>query len=319
MDDAFADFPPHFISLETVTGSQLENLFVLADRIRERELDWCDGTRLALVFEKPSTRTRVSFEVGIRELGGGAIYLGRSDIQLARGETISDTSRTLSRYVDGIVCRTFGHERVEELAEYASVPVINALTDWAHPCQALADFYTIRRLGEQPTPTLAYVGDGNNVCHSLMVGAFLLDVPMRISGPEEYGPDEVLLESLTDRGASIEFVTDPVDAVNGADFVYTDVWTSMGDEEEAEVRRRAFQPYQVNRQLLEQAAPGAKVMHCLPAHRGEEITDEVLEGPASVVFEQAENRLHVQKALMAVLLGDPRAVSEEMSGTAKRD
>ncbi len=313
MGDPFADFPPHFISLETITGTQLEQLFELADRIRDRELDWCERRRLALVFEKPSTRTRVSFEVGIRQLDGSAVYLGRDDIQLARGETIPDTSRTLSRYVDGIVCRTFEHERVEQLAEYAAVPVINALTDWAHPCQALADFYTIRRLSEKTSPTLTYVGDGNNVCHSLMVGAFLRGLPMRISGPEGYEPDPVLLESLKDRGGAIEFTSDPAAAVKGTDFVYTDVWTSMGDEEEAEQRRRAFQPYQINRRLLEGASPEVRVMHCLPAHRGEEITDEVMEGSASVVFDQAENRLHVQKALMAVLLGDPEAVSETMA------
>jgi ornithine carbamoyltransferase len=303
MGNALTSFPPHFLTLESITTEQFEALFELTRRLRGEETDHLENDRLALVFEKPSTRTRVSFEVGIDQLGGTAIYLSKDDIQLSRGESIPDTSRTLSRYVDGIVCRTFGHDRVKSLAEWSEGPVVNALTDWVHPCQALADFFTIRE-NSDGTPRLAYVGDGNNVCHSLMIGAFLLDVPMTIAGPKGYEPDETLLESLSDRGASIEWTTEPEEAVDGVDFVYTDVWASMGQEAEAEKRKQVFQPYQVNEDLLTGAADDARVLHCLPAHRGEEITDSVIDGPKSLVFDQAENRLHVQKALLAALLSD---------------
>lgn len=312
MANPLTKFPPHFLTLESITGEQFEALFDLTDQIRGEELDICDRTRLGLIFEKPSTRTRVSFEVGIDQLGGSGIYLSKDDIQLSRGESIPDTARTLSRYVDGIVCRTFGHDRVESLAEYSSVPVINALTDWVHPCQGLADFYTMRQHSDEQTPRLAYIGDGNNVCHSLMIGAFLLDIPMMIAGPEGYEPDDVLLDSLNDRGAEIDWTSSPEDAVDGADFIYTDVWASMGQESEAQKRKQVFEPYQVNTDLLDRANPEAKVLHCLPAHRGEEITDDVIDGPQSVVFQQAENRLHVQKALMAVLLSEYNTIENEV-------
>jgi len=302
MSQPLDEFPPHFITLETVTREQLVALFDLTDDIREREMDVCSRKRLGMIFEKPSTRTRVSFEVAIEQLGGTAIYLSKDDIQLSRGESIPDTARTLSRYVDGIVCRTFGHDRVEQLAEYSTVPVVNALTDWVHPCQALADFYTMRKHVQADSPTLTYIGDGNNVCHSLMIGAWLLDIPMKIAGPQGFEPDEVLMESLNDRGGSIRWTSDAQKAVEGADILYTDVWASMGQEGEKENRKQVFEPYQVNLSLLEHANDGVRVLHCLPAHRGEEITDEVIDGPASVVFEQAENRLHVQKALLSVLL-----------------
>ncbi len=297
------EFPPHLLTLEFLTGDQLRNLFGLADRIRHQELSLCERKRLGMIFEKPSTRTRVSFEVAMEQLGGHAVYLSKDDIQLARGESIPDTSRTLSRYVDGMICRTFGHDRVESLAEYASVPVINALTDFAHPCQALADYYTIIRQTDETQPHLVYLGDGNNVCHSLMVGSWLLDLPLTISAPDGYEPDETLFESLLDRGAPIQQVTAPEQAVEGAQFVYTDVWTSMGDEEEADRRQTDFQSYQVNEDLLDRAADDVGVLHCLPAHRGEEITDAVMDGPHSLVFDQAENRLHIQKALLAIMMG----------------
>ena len=302
MSPPLEEFPPHFVTLETITREQFEALFELTDQIRDQEMDVCSRKRLGMIFEKPSTRTRVSFEVAIEQLGGSAIYLSKDDIQLSRGESIPDTARTLSRYVDGIVCRTFGHDRVEQLAEYSKVPVVNALTDWVHPCQALADFYTIRNLAETNSPALTYIGDGNNVCHSLMIGAWLLDIPMTIAGPQGFEPDEVLLESLNERGGEITWTSDAREAVEGADFLYTDVWASMGKEEEKESRKEIFEPYQVNLHLFSQANNGAKVLHCLPAHRGEEITDEVIDGPASAVFDQAENRLHIQKALLSVLL-----------------
>lgn len=304
MAHPLTEFPPHFLTLESISGDQLEALFQLTDRLKNTEYSLCDTARLGLIFEKPSTRTRVSFEVGIKQLGGDGIYLGRDDIQLSRGESIPDTARTLSRYVDGIVCRTFGHDRVEQLAEYSDVPVINALTDWVHPCQGVADFYTIRDHSNTSDPRLAYVGDGNNVCHSLMIGAWLLDIPMTVAGPEGYEPDDVLLESLNDRGGSIEWSPSPEDAVAGADIVYTDVWASMGQEDEAQKRKQVFEPYQINEALLNKADDDVRVMHCLPAHRGEEITADVIDGPQSIVFDQAENRLHVQKALLAVLLSD---------------
>jgi ornithine carbamoyltransferase len=304
------DFPPHLLTLEFLTGDQIQDLFRLADRIRHQELSLCERQRLGMIFEKPSTRTRVSFEVAMEQLGGHAVYLSKDDIQLARGESIPDTSRTLSRYVDGLICRTFGHDRVESLAEYASVPVINALTDFAHPCQALADYYTIFRQSKLDNPTLVYLGDGNNVCHSLMVGSWLLDLPLTISAPDGYEPDETLFESLVDRGAPIHQVTEPDQAVEGAQFVYTDVWTSMGDEEEADRRHTDFQSYQVNEDLLERAGDDVGVLHCLPAHRGEEITDAVMDGPHSLVFDQAENRLHVQKALLAVMMGSGDELSD---------
>lgn len=314
MADFPNDFPPHFLTLESITREQLEGLFDLTDQIRDDELSLCDRKRLGMIFEKPSTRTRVSFEVAIEQLGGSAIYLSKDDIQLSRGESIPDTARTLSRYVDGIVCRTFGHDRVESLAEFSEVPVVNALTDWVHPCQGLADFYTIRQFSKSETPRLAYVGDGNNVCHSLMIGAWLLDYPMTIAGPEGYEPDDVLLESLNERGGSIEWTSSPEDAVDGADFIYTDVWASMGQEEEAQKRKQVFEPYQVNNDLLDRAGEDVKVLHCLPAHRGEEVTNEVIDGPHSVVFDQAENRLHVQKALLAVLLSDDGEIERILNG-----
>ncbi|MFB6345624.1 MAG: ornithine carbamoyltransferase [bacterium] len=302
-----------FLTLQSLSPEILHRILDLTDRLKNRPVDVCDNQVLALVFEKPSTRTRTSFTVGFRQLGGSTLFLGRDDIQLSRGETVADTARTLSRYVDIISCRTFEHHRIEELAEHASIPIINALTDWAHPCQALSDVYTILSKSTMEHPVVAYVGDGNNVCHSLMQAAVPFSINLRIASPEGYEPDEELLRTLQDQGAAIEIFEDPADAARGAEFVYTDVWTSMGDENEAQERRQVFEPYQVNSELLDHASDSVKVVHCLPAHRGEEITDEVMDGSRSVVFDQAENRLHVQKALMAYLMADSKKIDDFLS------
>ena len=266
------------------------------------------GKSLAMIFEKPSTRTRVSFEVAMTELGGHALYLSTADMQLGRGETIADTARVLSRYVDGIVYRAFRHQDMLELARNATVPVINALDDLEHPCQILADLLTVKeKRGELKGLRLAYVGDGNNVCNSLLLGCALAGMSMTVGCPEDYGPDERILESAkriaTQYGGLIDVTEDPILAVKGADVVYTDVWVSMGAEKEKRRREKVFRDYQVNMELLAAAKSDCIVMHCLPAHRGKEITDEVVDGPQSVVFDQAENRLHAQKAALVHLLG----------------
>jgi ornithine carbamoyltransferase len=262
---------------------------------------------VALLFEKPSLRTRVTFDVGVSSLGGHAVYLGPDEVGIGRRETATDIGRNLSRWVDAIVLRTFAHETLLELAEAASVPVVNALTDLEHPCQALADVLTLRqRLGDLHGRTLTFVGDGNNVCHSLLLTGALAGLHVRIATPPGYAPDAAITAQAdrlaSEMGGSITIGTDPVAAVDGADAVYTDAWTSMGAEAEAELRRLRFGGYRVDAALLSNA-PDALVMHCLPAHRGEEITDDVLDGPRSVVLEQAENRLYVQQALLVELLG----------------
>jgi len=260
------------------------------------------GRTLAMIFEKPSLRTRISFETGMTQLGGHAIYLAPADIRLGERETVPDIARTLTGVVDMIVARTFLHSVLVELAEHATVPVVNGLTDLHHPCQVLADLFTLherrRALDEQ---RIAFVGDGNNVVHSWLEAATLYRFTFALACPPGYEPDGEILARCRAAGASIEITNDVGNAVQGADVVYTDVWTSMGQEEEAAARRKEFAPYQVNESVMRHAARGALVMHCLPAHRGEEITEAVLEGAQSVVFEQAENRLHLQKALMAWL------------------
>lgn len=266
------------------------------------------GKTLALVFEKPSLRTRVTFEAGMTQLGGHAIYLAPQDIRLGERETVADGARNLSRWVDGIVARTFRHQVVVELAEHASVPVINGLTDLLHPCQILAALLTIReKRGGLAGCRVAFVGDGNNVANSWCTGAARTGVHLTIACPRGYEPDPSILhqarEDAKETGARIQVVHDPAAAAEGADVLYTDAWTSMGQEEERAKRVKAFQPFQVKRALVGLARPDVLVMHCLPAHRGEEITDEVIEGPRSVVFDEAENRLHVQKALLVALLG----------------
>ncbi len=269
-----------------------------------------DGLSIALVFEKPSTRTRLSFEVAVYELGAHPLVVDASTTQLGRGETIEDTAAVLSRYVDAIVIRTFGQDRLERLAAASDVPVINALTDYAHPCQALADLQTIReKKGSLKGLTLAYVGDGNNMAHSLMLAGAIAGMRVHVASPPGYQPIEQVARHANEIGARTGgeslVLHDPLEAAADADVVYTDVWASMGQESDAGTRTPLFQRYQVNERLLGAARPDAIVMHCLPAHRGEEITADVLDSPRSVVFDQAENRLHAQKALLAFLLERP--------------
>ena len=267
------------------------------------------GKSLAMLFSKASTRTRTSFEVGFYQLGGHPIYLSDDASQIGRGEPVKDTARVLSRFVDGIMIRTFSHESVIELAKYASIPVINGLTDLLHPCQALTDMFTIQeKMKVLKGRKMVYVGDGNNMAHSLMYACAKVGMNMVCACPKGYQPDpHVLAEAQEDAahaGCTITVEEDVMKAVKGADVLYTDTWASMGQEEEHDARKKIFAPYQINAELLAAARPEAIVMHCLPAYRGEEIADDVIEGPQSVVFDQAENRLHVQKAIMALLMSD---------------
>lgn len=269
------------------------------------------GKTLAMLFSKASTRTRTSFEVGFFQLGGHPIYLSDDASQIGRGEPVKDTARVLSRFVDGIMIRTFSHDSVVELAKYATIPVINGLTDLLHPCQALTDIFTIQeKMKVLKGRKMVYVGDGNNMAHSLMYAAAKVGMNMVCACPKGYQPDpKVLAEAQEDAshtGCTITVEEDVMKAVKGADVLYTDTWASMGQEEEHDARKKIFAPYQINAELLAAARPEAIVMHCLPAYRGEEITDDVIEGPQSVVFDQAENRLHVQKAIMALLMSDER-------------
>ena len=266
------------------------------------------GKTLGMIFEKPSTRTRVSFEVGMTQLGGHAIYLSPRDIQMGRGETVADTARVLSRFVDAVVYRAFDWKVVRELAEHATVPVINALDDREHPCQIMADLQTIReKKGAFEKLKLAYVGDGNNVCNSLLLGAAFVGMNMTAACPEGYWPDRELLEYAQhagrEAGCDIRVIEDPRKAADEADVLYTDVWVSMGEEQKKDEKERIFRPYQINSKLVACARSNAIVMHCLPAHRGLEITDDVIDGPQSAVLDQAENRLHAQKAILSRLIG----------------
>lgn len=264
---------------------------------------------VAMIFEKPSTRTRTSFEVGLNDLGAHALYMSPKDMQLGRGETIPDTARVLSRFVDGIIYRAFRHQDEAELAQWASVPVINALDDREHPCQAVADLFTLyeRWKGKYAGHRLAWVGDGNNVHHSIILGCAMVGLDLTSATPEGYHPDPTIVSKAQAlakaSGATLEFLAEPLAAVKGADAVYTDVWVSMGEEAEQTARERAFAGFQVNAVLLAHAKPGAVVLHDLPAHRGQEITDEVIDGSQSIVWDQAENRLHAQKAILELLLG----------------
>jgi ornithine carbamoyltransferase len=292
----------HFTRVADFTGEELELVLDTATRMKGAPRDdhhVLPGRALGMIFQKPSTRTRVSFEVGIAQLGGTALYLAAGDLQLGRGETIRDTATVLSRYLDAIMIRTFAQADVEELAAHASVPVINGLTDSTHPCQALADVMTIReRLGRFDGVRVAYVGDGNNVLHSLASACNRLGMSIVAATPEGYEPDPE--EAV--RAGGIEVVRDPREAVRGADVLYTDVWTSMGQEEEREQRLRDLHGYGIDSELLGEGGEDAIVLHCLPAHYGEEITEDVLYGPQSAVWDQAENRLHAQKALMALVI-----------------
>jgi ornithine carbamoyltransferase len=280
----------------------------LADELKRLQLareehHLLPGRTLGMIFQKPSTRTRVSFEVGIYQLGGIGLYLSAGDLQLGRGETIKDTAVVLSRYLDGIMIRTFAQSDVEELAEHASIPIINGLTDSSHPCQALADVMTIREwFGRLEGLKVVYLGDGNNVCASLMVACAKLGLEFVAATPADYRPDEEAVRIARDAGGSVELTDDPRTAVAGADVLYTDVWTSMGQEAEREQRLRDLAGYGIDAELLRRAGDGAVVLHCLPAHYGEEITEDVLYGPQSAVWDEAENRLHAQKALMALVI-----------------
>jgi ornithine carbamoyltransferase len=265
------------------------------------------GKTLGMIFEKSSTRTRVSFEVGMYQLGGHALFLSRNEIQMGRGETIRDTAQVMSRYLDGMIIRTFGHRNVVELARGATVPVINALSDQSHPCQALADYQTVlEHKGRLEGLKIAYIGDGNNMAHSLMMGASKLGMHFASASPEGYDPDgeviQLAREVAEETGSTISVVRDPREAIENADIVYTDVWASMGFEEEQKEREKAFAKYQVNETLVSSAKSDYLFMHCLPAHRGEEVSEGVIDGPHSVIFDEAENRLHAQKAIMAAIM-----------------
>jgi ornithine carbamoyltransferase len=298
----------HYTRVADWTRDELLATLDFADDLKARqqrreEHHLLPGRTLAMIFQKPSTRTRVSFEVGMVQLGGHALYLAAGDLQLGRGETLRDTANVLSRYVDGIMIRTFAQDDVEELARHASVPVINGLTDISHPCQALADVMTIReRLGRLEGVTVAYLGDGNNVCASLMVACAKLGMPFVAATPEGYEPWEEAVEIAREAGGEIELTHDPREAARGADVLYTDVWTSMGQDEERERRLRDLDGYGIDRELVALANDDAIVLHCLPAHYGEEITEEVLYGPQSAVWDEAENRLHSQKGLLGLVI-----------------
>ncbi|OLB16905.1 MAG: ornithine carbamoyltransferase [Gemmatimonadetes bacterium 13_2_20CM_70_9] len=295
-----------FLAVTDLTRDDILRLFDLAGRMKAgayRETPLA-GKSLAMIFAKSSTRTRVSFEVGTYQLGGHALFLSSRDIQLGRGEPIADTARVLSRYVSGIMIRTFDHAEVEELARQATIPVINGLTDLSHPCQVLADLFTVREaLGTWEGKRVAWVGDGNNMANSWIEAAQVLGFELRLACPEGYEPNRRIFDRAKQGGACIEVTEIPEEAVEGAHVVNTDVWASMGQEAEAQARQNAFRGYTVDAELMKLAAPGAIFLHCLPAHRGEEVATDVIEGPQSRVWDEAENRLHVQKALLATLLG----------------
>jgi ornithine carbamoyltransferase len=297
-----------FTRVANWSRDELLEVLDLADDLKRRqqareEHHLLPGRSLGMVFQKPSTRTRVSFEVGIYQLGGTGLYLSAGDLQLGRGETIKDTAVVLSRYLDAIMIRTFAQSDVEELAANASIPVINGLTDSAHPCQALADVMTIReRFGRLEGLKVVYLGDGNNVCASLMIACAKLGMNFVAATPSDYRPDEEVVRIARGASGPIELTDDPRAAVEGADVLYTDVWTSMGQEDERQQRLRDLAGFGIDSELVEQADDNAIVLHCLPAHYGEEITEEVLYGPQSAVWDQAENRLHAQKALMALVI-----------------
>jgi ornithine carbamoyltransferase len=302
-----------FLALADFTPEEIMGLIELGIELKKKQKSGetyqpLKGKTLGMIFEKSSTRTRVSFEVGITQLGGSALFLSKNDIQLGRGETIEDTAKVLSRYVDGIMIRTFAHSNVIELARHAEVPVINGLTDLFHPCQALADYMTVyEHKGRLAGLKVAYIGDGNNMAHSLMVGAAKLGMHVAVASPEGYEPDEGVVtltrEVAAETGGSYTFSYDPQVAIADADVVYTDVWASMGFEQEQLEREKAFASYQVNAELVKHAKPDYLFMHCLPAHRGEEVSAEVIDGPNSVIYDEAENRLHAQKAIMAAVMG----------------
>lgn len=300
----------HLLEVSDLSAAEIAELFRATSRLkRTRRGSWrpLAGKTLGLLFHKPSVRTRVSFEVGMAQLGGQSLYIGPVELQHGRREAPRDVAQVLGRYLDGIVARTFQHRDLEEMAAVSAIPVINGLSDFTHPCQALADLFTLQeKLGKLKGMRLAFVGDGNNVCHALMQACALTGMHLCISTPRRYRPHEVTLRAVQPTakrtGGSVRWIADPTEAVRQAQAVYTDVWTSMGQEKEGRKRRINFRRFQVNAQLMRHAGPRALFLHCLPAHRGEEVTDEVMDSPRSIVYDQAENRLHVQKAILLKVL-----------------
>lgn len=301
-----------FLSLHDFTAEEILGMIELAEELKEKQKwnvphPYLQGKSLGMIFQKSSTRTRVSFEVAMYQLGGYPLFLSAADLQLRRGESVADTARVLSRYLDGIMIRTFAHNDVKELADYAAIPVINGLTDLLHPCQVLADLQTIKeKKGKLSGLKLAFIGDGNNVCNSLMFGCAKVGIDVAVATPKGYEPNEEIAclakQDALKHGVSIKITNNPVEAVKDADVVVTDVWASMGQEAEKALRVREFAPYQVNEKLVSHANPDYIFLHCLPANRGEEVMEEVIDGPNSVVWDEAENRLHSQKALLTLLL-----------------
>lgn len=301
------------ISINDLSLEEINTIFTLAEDLKKKQKTGIphkhlEGQTLGMIFSKPSTRTRVSFETGIYQLGGIGMYFGPTDLQLKRSENIHDTAKVLSRYLNGIMIRTFDHQDVINLAKYASIPVINGLTDLLHPCQVLADLFTIaENKGKLKGLKLAYVGDGNNVAHSLLHGCSKVGMHISIASPKGYKPIEEIVNSALNNAkvmnSKVEISDSPEEAVKDADVIYTDVWASMGQESEAAERKKIFSKYQVNEKLVKLAKEGYIFLHCLPAHRGDEVVDEIIDSPNSVVFDEAENRLHVQKAIMVLLMG----------------
>lgn len=298
----------HVLSITDLRKEEIIEILDLADKLKEERRkgifkEYLKNKTLGMIFELPSTRTRVSFEVAMNDCGGYAIYMNWNDLQLGRGESIADTARTLSRYVHAVMMRVRNHETLLEFAKFSSVPVINGLSNLEHPCQILADLQTIREVKGSLDVKVAWVGDGNNVCNSLLLASSILGFELKLAIPEGFDPPNEILKKARELGGRFEIVRDPKEAVREADVIYTDVWASMGQEEERERRLKVFRPYQVNMELVNEAKDDVVVMHCLPAHRGEEITDDVIDSEYSVVFDQAENRLHAQKALLLKLIG----------------
>lgn len=300
--------PSHLLSVADLSYTEVINILDIASDLKEKRArgktsNSLKNKTLAMLFEKSSTRTRISFEVAMTELGGHAVYLNYKDIQLGRGESVADTARVMSRYVHALMARVYSHETLVEFAKYSAVPIINGLSDLEHPCQLLADLLTIREYkGKLKGLNFSWIGDGNNVCNSAILACALTGMKMTVACPQGYEPDKGIVNKAKEMGGVVNIIHDPVKAAKNADILYTDVWVSMGDEEEYDKRLRDFKPYQINSKLLEQARHDVMVLHCLPAHRGEEITAEVVDGPHSAVFDQAENRLHAQKALLLKLL-----------------
>lgn len=291
------------ISIKDLTLKEIDEIFDLTDRLKKDKTKFSKalaGKTLALIFQKPSNRTRVSFEVGMYQLGGYSVYLGPDEINLGVRESIHDVAKTLSRYVNGIVLRTFEHKNTVEMAKFATIAVINGLSDFSHPCQAMADIYSVKeKLKNIKGKTLAYIGDGNNVCNSLIFACDKVGMNINVATPGGYEPSQEILKTKS----RLNLFNDPFSAVKDVDVIYTDVWASMGQEAQAQERKRAFQGFQINAKLVSLAKKNVLIMHCLPAHRGQEITDEVIDSPNSIVFDQAENRMHVQKAILIKLLG----------------